>query len=126
MNKLQKIAISFALASAAAVHGMSLAHPEHDEPTPKVQLPEVNASLVRSAGRGKIIFTKGTESVSTVGATGTLTLINAKDKASYPLIPSANNTMTTDGMAKLAKGTRAHLHISFADKTMLATEVVAK
>lgn len=125
MNKFNKIAISLALVSTAAVHGLSMAHQEHDTPTPKVQS-DVKAGLVREAESAKIIFTKGAESVSTIGATGTLTLLDTKAKTSYPLVPAPENSMTSDGLRKLAKGNRAQVHVTFANKTMLVTEVVAK
>lgn len=72
MNKFRKVAITLALASTAAVHGLSMAHPEHDAPAPVEQTAEVKASLTGSGANTKVIFTKGTEQVSTAGASGTV------------------------------------------------------
>lgn len=103
-----------------------MAHPEHDEPTPKVQQAEVKAGFSGSGKNRKVHFTKGTEPVSTAGASGTLTFFGTTNKASYPLVPASNNTMTSDGLKKLAKGNRARLQVTFADKTTLTTEVTAQ
>ncbi len=126
MNKITKIAVLVAMTAAASLHGMAAAHPEHDAPVPKVQPAEVKADLMRSANGAKVVFTKGADTVSTVGATGTLTLLDTKDKPSYALKPAPGNVMTSEGFKKLAKGARAQVNITFADKSMLATEVVAK
>lgn len=126
MNKFRRIAVLVAITAAASLHGMAVAHPEHDAPVPRVQPAEVKADLMRSATGAKVVFTIGAEAVSTVGATGTLTLLDTKNKASYPLKPAPGNAMTSEGLKKLAKGARAQVNITFADKTMFATEVVAK
>ncbi len=126
MNKLRKIAITLALASTAAIHGLSMAHPEHDAPAPVEQTAEVKASLTGSGANTKVIFTKGTEQVSTAGASGTVTLLSSKDKKSYPLTVASKNAMTSIVLNTLTKGGRAQLHVTFADKTMVMTEVVAK
>jgi len=126
MKKFNKIVISLAIASSAAVHGLSMAHPEHDAPIPKVQQAEVKAGVSGTGKNTKVHFTKGTEPVSTAGASGTLTLLGTKNKASYPLVPGSNNTMTSDGLKKLAKGNRAQVQVTFADKMTLNTEVIAK
>lgn len=126
MNKITKIAVFVAMAASASLHGVAMAHPEHDAPVPKSQPAEVKADLMRSATGAKVVFTKGADTVSTVGATGTLTLLDTKDKPSYSLKPAPGNAMTSDGLKKLAKGARAQVNITFADKSMLATEVVAK
>lgn len=103
-----------------------MAHPEHDEPTPKVQQAEVKAGVSGSGKNRKVHFTKGTEPVSTAGASGTLTFLGTTNKASYPLVPASNNTMTSDGLKKLAKGNRVQVQVTFADKTTLTTEVTAQ
>lgn len=126
MNKITKFAVLVAIAASASLHGMAVAHPEHDAPVPKIQTAEVKADLVRSSTGAKVVFTKGADTVSTVGATGTLTLLDTKDKPSYALKPAPGNAMTSEGLKKLDKGARAQVNITFADKTMLATEVVAK
>jgi hypothetical protein len=126
VKKFNKVVISLVLASSVAVHGLSMAHPEHDEPTPKVQQADVKAGVSGSGKNTNVHFTKGTEPVSTAGASGTLTLLGTKNKASYPLIPASNNTMTSDGLTKLANGNRAQLQVTFADKTTLDAEVTAK
>lgn len=126
MNKITRIAVLVAFAASASLHGMAMAHPEHDAPVPKVQPAEVKADLMQNASGAKVVFTKGAETVSTVGATGTLMLLDAKDKTSYTLKPAPGNTMTSEGLKKLSKGARAQVNITFADKTMLATELVAK
>lgn len=126
MNKITKIAVFVAFAASASLHGMATAHPEHDEPVPKVQAAEVQADFMRHASGAKVMFTKGAETVSTVGATGTLTLLDSKDKTSYKLKPARGNVMTPVGLMKPSKGARAQVDITFADKTMLTTEVVAK
>lgn len=126
MNKLNKIAISLAIASSAALHGLSIAHPEHDEPVPKVQQAEVKAGVSGSGKNTKLHFTKGTQPVSTAGASGTITMLGTNNKASYPLVPDSNNTMTSDGLKKFAKGNRVQVKVTFADKTTLTTEVTAK
>jgi hypothetical protein len=126
MNKFRKVAITLALASTAAIHGVSIAHPEHDDPVPVVQTAEVKATLTGSGANTRVIFTKGAEQVSTAGASGTVTLLAAKDKTSYPLSVAPKNAMTSVGLNKLTKGGRAQLHVTFADKTMVMTEVVAK
>lgn len=126
MNKFQKIAITLALASTAAIHGLSIAHPEHDASAPVKQTAEVKASLTGAGANTKVIFTKGAEQVSTAGASGTVTLLASKDKKSYPLTVASKNAMTSIGLTKLTKGSRAQLLVTFADKTMVMTEVVAK
>lgn len=126
MNKYRKIAFTLALASTAAIHGLSTAHREHDAPAPVEQTAEVKASLTGAGGNTKVIFTKGTEHVSTEGASGTVTLLASKDKKSYPLTVASKNAMTSIGLTKLTKGSRAQLHVTFADKSMVMTEVVVK
>ncbi len=80
MNKITRIAVLVAFAASASLHGMAMAHPEHDAPVPKVQPAEVKADLMQSKSGSKVVFTKGAETVSTVGASGTLTLLDQRTR----------------------------------------------
>ena len=125
MNKLTKIAALVALAASATLHNMALAHPEHDTPAPRVALTEMKANLLVAKMGATISVTKGGETVSTAGATGTLTLLDAKNARAYVLKPAPGNTMMAKGVKNLFKGGRAQVDITFADKATLSSELTA-
>ncbi|MDO8772231.1 MAG: hypothetical protein Q7K57_26720 [Burkholderiaceae bacterium] len=125
MNKITKFAALVALAASASLHNMALAHPEHDTPAPRVEAAEMKANLHAAKMGATISVTKGGETVSTAGATGTLKLLDAKNTHAYVLKPAPGNTMMAKGVRKLAKGARAQVDITFADKSTLSSELTA-
>lgn len=125
MNTITKIAALVALVASASLHNLALAHPEHDAPAPKVEMTEMKGTLLASKTGATVSVTKGGDTVSTTGATGTLKLLGAKKVASYTLKPARDNTMVASGLRKFAKGARAQIDITFADKSTLSSELTA-
>ena len=125
MNTITKIAALVALVASASLHNLALAHPEHDAPAPRVEMTEMKGNLLATKTGATVSVAKGGETVSTSGASGTLKLIGAKKATSYALKPAVGNTMVASGVKKLAKGARAQVDITFADKSTLSSELTA-
>lgn len=102
-----------------------MAHPEHDEAPQKVQQADLKAELSGAKTGATVRVTKDGKAVSTKGASGTLTLLG--DKTTHlALKPVAGGAMTAQSKKAIGNGTRAKVMITFADKSILSTEVVAK
>ena len=124
---MKKITILATLIMAISVAGPALAHGSR----------AAFDGIVRSAGglqfelvkknKTAIIFVqKHDKKFSTVGAKGTLTVINGSTKAEVPLQPNGENAMETDGEVKLALGTRAIAAITFADNKTVSVNFLVK
>lgn len=70
--------------------------------------------------------TKDGTAVSTKGATGTLTLLDGAKPTELKLKPAGVGVMTAKSKTAIAKDARAKLAITFADKSTLSTEAIAK
>ncbi len=125
MNKFSKIAVLVAFAASASLHNLALAHPEHDAPRPRAEVAEPVGVLVATKSTATVSVEKGGEAVSTTGATGTLKMIGVKNARAYVLKPGAGNILVANGVKELAKGARAQVDITFADKSTLSSELTA-
>jgi hypothetical protein len=126
MNTTKILGALIATAALFSLPGMAIAHPEHDDETPKVK--EVQAKVVLTATKGgaTLRVTKDGKAVSTKGASGTLTLLDGDKPTELALKPASDGTMAVTSQKAIASNARAKVAITFADKTTLSTDVVAK
>lgn len=113
-------------AALFALPGMSMAHPEHDDAPPKVQQAEKTAELTRTKTGATVRVTQDGKAVSTKGAIGTLTLLDGDKPTELALKPAAGGAMTAKSTQAISAGMRTKVTITFADKTTVSTEAVAK
>lgn len=73
-----------------------------------------------------ISIQKQDKKFSTVGATGTLIVINGSTKTEVPLQPNGENLMETTGDVNLGFGTRAIAAITFADNKTVSVNFLVK
>ncbi len=66
------------------------------------------------------------EKISTMGATGTLTVVNGSAKTELPLTSNGANMMQTKADAKFVAGAMATAAITFADKNVVSVKFIAK
>jgi hypothetical protein len=126
MKMMKKLNALIASAALFALPGMGMAHPEHDDAPPKVQEVGAKAALTSTRAGATVRVTKDGKSVSTKGATGTLTLLDGDKPTELTLKPAGAGVMTAKSKTAIAKDARAKIAITFADKTTLATETAAK
>jgi hypothetical protein len=126
MNTMTKFGTLIVATALFSLPGLTLAHPEHDEPPAKVQAAEVKAELTGTKTGATVRLTKEGKAVSTKGANGTLTVLDGDKETELKLKPANGGAMTAKSKTAISGGTRAKVSITFADKTTLATDVVAK
>lgn len=113
MKKLMALAV---MTVAVAVSGTALAHgekPKHGGVVSSAS--DLSFELVNKDGKATVYVNDHGKPVDTTGATGKLTVLNGAEKTEVPLQPAGENTLTTKGEAKLAKGSKAIAGITFAD-----------
>lgn len=114
---MRKLMALVAMTMAVAVSGSALAHgdkPKHGGVVSTAS--DLSFELVNKGGNATIYVEDHGKKLSTVGATGKLTVLNRSEKTEVPLEPAGDNTMVTKGEAKLAKGAKAIASVTFADK----------
>lgn len=70
--------------------------------------------------------TREGKTVSTKGASRTLTLLDGDKATNLALKPASGSAMTAKSKEAIGNGTRAKVMITFADKTARSAEIVAK
>jgi hypothetical protein len=124
--------VKFVMKKFAAVVGMTLslafvnaavAHPDEDE-MPDMRVKQVQLDVKKTANGATVLATQDGATVSTAGATGTLTLSTGKRKQVVTLKPSGVNAMTTEKAVKIAKGSKAKAAVTFADKSTADADVI--
>ncbi len=114
---MKKMMTLVAMAITVAVSGNVLAHGEKAKHGGIVQTAsDLSFELVNKGGKATIYVEDHGKPVSTVGATGKLTVLNGAEKAEVSIEPVGENTFVTKGEAKLVKGTKAIAAVTFADK----------
>jgi hypothetical protein len=126
MKMMKKLSTLIAFSALFSLPGMAMAHPEHDDAPPKVQEVETKAELTSTKAGATVRVTKDGKTVSTKGATGTLTVLDGDKPTELKLKPAGAGVMTAKSKTAIANGARAKIAITFADKTTLATETAAK
>ncbi|MES2317066.1 MAG: hypothetical protein V4631_06185 [Pseudomonadota bacterium] len=126
MNTMKKFSTLIVTAALFSLPGMAMAHPEHDDVPPKVQEVDAKAVLTRTKAGATVRVTKDGEAMSTKGATGTLTLLDGEKATELTLQPAGAGVMKAKSKKAIANQARARIMITFADKTTLSTETVAK
>lgn len=116
---MKKLIASLGLAGMLAAN-LAAAHPDHDAAPMRMRAVELSAKATASGA--SIQVTENGKAVSTAGATGSLTLAGAGQKA-IVLTPAGGNSMVTTGTAKIAPGTKAQATIVFDETTMSITDV---
>lgn len=109
-----------AMAVTVAVSGNALAHgakPKHGGIVQSAS--DLGFELVNKDGMATLYVEDHGKPVSTVGATGKLTVLNGAEKTEVALEPAGENTLVTKGEAKLVKGTKAIAAVTLADKKMV-------
>jgi hypothetical protein len=126
MNTTKFLSAFIATTALFTLPGLAMAHPEHDDVPPKVQEIEAKAALTTTKAGATVRVTKDGKAVSTKGATGTLTLLDGEKPTELALKPASDGTMVAKSEKAIANNARAKVAITFADKTTLSMDVVAK
>lgn len=112
--------LSLAVAFAAPA---AFAHPDHDDmPTEQV----LKLEFAKKKDGAMVYVSNNGEKVSTVGATGTLTLTTGKTTSEIALKPVGANGMETAKAAKIPAGTRARATITTADKATVTSDFLVE
>jgi hypothetical protein len=124
--------VKFVMKKFAAVAGMTLslafvnaavAHPDEDE-APDMRVKQVQLDVKKTANGATVLATQAGATVSTAGATGTLTVTKGSRKQVVALKPNGANAMTTEKAVKIAKGSKAKAAITFADKSTADADLI--
>jgi hypothetical protein len=116
-NAMKKFITLAAMVIAVAASGNILAHGDKPKHGGVVQAAsDLSFELVNKDGKATIYVEDHGKPVSTVGATGKLTVLNGAEKSEVSLEPAGDNTLATKGEAKLGKGAKAMAALTFADK----------
>lgn len=86
----------------------------------------VSLELVARDGKATIYVEDHGKPVSTVGASGKLTVLNGTEKSEVPLEPAGENTLVSKGDAKLSGGAKAIAAIKLADKKVMNVRFAVK
>lgn len=126
MEKAMKKLMTF-MAMAVAMSGSAYAHGEKPKHGGIVQeVSDLNFELVSKDGKAILYVEDHGKPVATAGATGKLTVLNGTEKTEVPIEPAGDNTMTTRGEAKLAKGSKAVAKLTLADKKTINVRFAIK
>jgi uncharacterized Zn-binding protein involved in type VI secretion len=115
---MKKLIALMAMAVSVITSGNVLAHgdkPQHGGVVSSAN--DLSFELVNSDGKAVVYVTDHGHPFDTAGATGKLTVLNGGKKSEVPLEAAGNNTLTTKGEAKMARGSKAVAAVTFADKT---------
>jgi hypothetical protein len=116
-NVMKKLITLAAMVMAVAASGSVLAHGDKPKHGGVVQAAsDLGFELANKDGKATIYVEDHGKPVSTVGATGKLTVLNGAEKSEVPLEPAGDNTLATKGEVKLGKGAKAIAALTFADK----------
>jgi hypothetical protein len=114
---MKKIFVCLTIAGSVIVSGNVLAHGDKPKHGGIVQTASDLSFEMVSKDNATIIYVEDHgDKLSTVGATGKLTILNGKEKSELPLEPAGDNTLAAKGDTKFVKGTKAIASITFADK----------
>jgi hypothetical protein len=110
-------AAAVALGIASGVAAPAWAHGDEPRHGGIVQTAsDISFELVNQDGKATIYVEDHGKEVATAGAVGKLTALNGAKKTEVQLAPSGANAMTTQGDAGLAKGSKAIVSMTLADK----------
>lgn len=124
MKKLTTLA---ALLITISIAGTALAHGDRAEFDGVVQsVGGLQFELVKKNNAAVIFIQNHGKKVSTDGAKGTLTVAKGAVKTEVPLQPGGDNSMETNGDAKLVPGTTAIAVITFADNKTVKVNFTIK
>lgn len=115
---MKKLMSLVAMTIAAVASGNVLAHGEAAKHGGVVSTTkdDLTVELVNKDGKAMLYVEDHGKPVTTVGATGKLTVLNGADKAEVALEPAGDNSMVSKSEAKLVKGAKAVASLTFADK----------
>lgn len=105
------IALGLAASASAWAHGDQ---PKHGGIVQTAS--DISFELVNQDGKATIYIEDHGKEVPTTGAIGKLTALNGAKKIEVQLAPNGANAMITQSDAKLAKGSKAIVSITLADK----------
>jgi hypothetical protein len=120
---MKKFAAVAGLALSLAFVNTAVAHPDEDE-MPDVRVKQVQLDVKKTANGATVLATQDGATVSTVGATGTLTVVKGSHKQVVALKPSGTNAMTTEKAIKITKGSKAKAAVTFADKSTAGADLI--
>lgn len=124
---MKKLMALVAIAVTVAVSGNAVAHGEKPKHGGVVkEASDINFELVARDGKATIYVEDHGKPLTTVGASGKLTVLNGAEKTEVPLEPASENTLVTKGEAKLVKGAKAIAAVTFADKKTVNVRFVIK
>ena len=124
---MKKLTVLATLIMTISIAGTALAHGDRAEFEGIVQSVDgLQFELVKKNKAAIIFIQNHGKKFSTVGAKGTLTVINGAKKAEVALQPSGDNSMETNGEVKLIPGAKAIAAITFADNKTVKVDFLVK
>ena len=118
---MKKTLFMAAFAAAACLSTHAFAHearPRHGGVAQSAG--DLSFELVNKDGAVTIHVDDHGKSLSTLGATGTLTVLNGTTRTELPLAPGGGNTLVAKGQVKLESGSKAVAAVTLAQKQTIS------